>query len=508
MPAPVLIGIDIGTSAIKVIAFDRGGGTIAEASGGYAVSRPAADRSEADPEVVWARVGELCRACLVRARATGRGEVAAVGVSGLLGYLGLDAAGRPVTPAVLWNDRRGAVLCDELRSRLDARAVFEWAGRPLAPERTICLLLWWRRNQPRLFARMRWVVSVKDYVAWRLTGSLATDWLHAGYTLLFDVRARRWRVDLAERLELPASLLPPARSPGDGLGAVSAAAGEATGLAVGTPVAVGGIDGSLGAIGGGAVDATVCVDVAGTTDSVFAVAERAEIAADSGLVLNCHVVPDRWLVGGPTTTTGAVWAWLVRLLAPQAEASAGHQALLAAAARVPPGAAGLVLFPSFVGERTPGWDSEARGTVWGLELDHGAGHLARAAIEGAAYTVRLCVDAIQANGHAIERVNLVGGSTRSPLIAQIRADVLGRPVHRLPIREASAWGAALLGGLAAGLFDDVRESFSEAGSGAAVHVPDPAARDRYAELYAEFRRVRAAIRRGRIAQHPQGGRAH
>jgi xylulokinase len=284
MPAPVLIGIDIGTSAIKVIAFDRGGGTIAEASGGYAVSRPAADRSEADPEVVWARVGELCRACLVNARAAGRGEVAAVGVSGLLGYLGLDAAGRPITPAVLWNDRRGAVLCDELRSRLDAGAVFEWAGRPLAPERTICLLLWWRRNQPRLFARMRWVVSVKDYVAWRLTGSLATDWLHAGYTLLFDVRARRWRVDLAERLELPASLLPPARSPGDGLGAVTAAAGEATGLAVGTPVAVGGIDGSLGAIGGGAVDATVCVDVAGTTDSVFAVAERAEIAADSGLV--------------------------------------------------------------------------------------------------------------------------------------------------------------------------------------------------------------------------------
>jgi xylulokinase len=241
--------------------------------------------------------------------------------------------------------------------------------------------------------------------------------------------------------------------PGDSLaGGVTAAAAAATGLPVGTPVAVGGPDGTVGGIGGGLTRPGVAVDVMGTTDVIFACTDTAPRIGDGDLVVNAYPSGGLWSIGGPMAATGGVLAWMSRIL------GTGIATLTHEAGLVPPGSLGLVFVPTLAGSRTPHWNLAERGRMSGLALDHAPAHLFRAAMEGTAFEVAELFRAFEVRKLDISEVRAVGGGTENAVWLDIRAAILKRPLVIPEVTEASALGSAMLAAVGIGAFANLEEA--------------------------------------------------
>ncbi|MFI5340060.1 MAG: FGGY-family carbohydrate kinase [Candidatus Methylomirabilales bacterium] len=484
---PLLLGLDIGTSGGRAILFDRAGRVVAQASQAWAPRLPRPDWAELDAEAVWKASVLLLRDVAGR---LGLDRVAGVGLSAQLTTLFLDAAGSPVLPAFPWMDRRAAAEAAFLQVEAGQEHLAEVAGRRAAPERPAAVCRWIQRHEPAAWSRVASVCTVKDFLVLRLTGHLATDEPNASYSLLYHVAKKHWDAGLCRLAEIPPDRLPPVLPSAAVVGTIHGQAARETGLPEGVPVVAGGPDGTLAALGAGLIGPGMGVDVAGTTDVVFACTTRPRMDPTGGLVTNVHACPDRWVLGGPTTTTGGALTWFAERVA----GTSDFAILDREAGEVPPGCEGLVCLPALVGERTPVWDSRARGAFVGLSLGHGRGHLVRAILEGGACIVRRVVQAILRLGERVDEVRLVGGAAGSDLWAQIKADVLGLPIRRMPMREASALGAAILAAASAGFFPDVPAAARAMTGGGEVIQPRPELGGEYDEVYAAFERAGAALR--------------
>ncbi len=484
---PLLLGIDIGTSGGRALLFEPTGRPVAHASRAWAPHLPRPEWAELDAEAVWKTLGLLLQ------ELGGREPlhlVAGVGISAQLTTLFLDAMGSPVLPAIPWLDRRAVAEAAEIQGAAGQGRLAEVAGRRAAPERPAAIVRWIQRHEPAAWERTAAISTVKDFLVLRLTGSLATDEPHASYSLLFDVGEKRWDPDLCRLADVPPSRLPDVLPSPAVVGRIREPVARETGLPAGTPVVAGGPDGTLATLGAGLTTPGMAADVAGTTDVVFACLARPRMDPSGGLVTNAHACPGQWVLGGPTTTTGGALTWFAEHIA----GTTDYPALDREAAEIAPGSDGLLCLPALVGERTPLWDPQARGAFVGLTLGHRRGHLVRALLEGGACVVRRVLLAIVSLGERVEEVRLVGGAAGSDLTAQIRADVLGLPIRRMPVREASALGAAILAAVGAGLFPDVpRAARAMTGVGDLLQ-PRPEHRARYDEVFAAFDRASAALR--------------
>lgn len=484
---PLLLGLDIGTSGGRAILFDLAGRPVAQAGHAWAPRLPRPDWAELDAEAVWKASVLLLRDLAGR---FAMDRVAGVGISAQLTTLFLDAAGSPVLPAFPWMDRRATAEAAFLQVEAGREHLAEVAGRRAAPERPAAICRWIHRHEPAAWSRVASVCTVKDFLVLRLTGRLATDEPNASYSLLYHVAKKCWDAELCRLAEIPPDRLPAVLPSASVVGALHAQAARETGLPEEVPVVAGGPDGTLAALGAGLIGPGTSADVAGTTDVVFACMMTPRMDPTGGLVTNVHACPDRWVLGGPTTTTGGALTWFAERVA----GTSDFASLDREAGEVAPGCEGLVCLPALVGERTPVWDSQARGAFVGLSLGHGRGHLVRAILEGGACIVRRVVQAILRLGERVEEVRLVGGAAGSDLWAQIKADVLGLPVRRMPVREASALGAAILAAVGAGLFPDVPAATRAMAGRGEVIQPRPDLRAEYDEVYAAFERAGAALR--------------
>jgi xylulokinase len=483
----LLLGLDIGTSGGRAILFDLEGSPVAQASRAWSPNLPRPEWAELDAEAVWKATVLLLRELAGRAEMA---RVAGAGISAQLTTLCLDATGSPVLPAFPWLDRRAAAEAGEIEAEAGRECLARITGHRAAPERPAAICLWIQRHEPAAWSRVASVCTVKDFLALRLTGRLATDEPNASYSLLFDVAKRQWDADLSRLVDIAPSRLPDVLPSPAVVGTVQTTAAREAGLPVGIPVVAGGPDGTLATLGAGLTRSGITADVAGTTDVVFACLDRPRMDPSGGVVTNVHACPGRWLLGGPTTTTGGTLTWF----AESAVGTTDLAALYQEAADVWPGADGLVCLPALVGERTPIWDPKARGAFVGLTLGHRRGHLVRAILEGGACVVRRIVEAIVAMGEAVEEIRLVGGAARSDLWTQIRADVLGLPIRRMSVREASALGAAILAAVGARLFPDVASAAEKMSGSGELIQPKAEAHARYDEVFAAFERLDTILR--------------
>jgi xylulokinase len=483
----LLLGLDIGTSGGRAILFDLGGRPVAQAGQVWAPHLPRPDWAELDAEALWKAAGLLLRDLAGR---VAMDRVAGVGISAQLTTLLLDAAGSPVLPAFPWMDRRATAEATFLQREAGRHHLAEVAGRPAAPERPAAICRWIQRHEPAAWSRVASICTVKDFLVLRLTGRLATDEPNACYSLLYDVAKKHWDAGLCRLAEIPPRCLPAVLPSAAVVGTIHGQAARETGLAEGVPVVAGGPDGTLAALGAGLTSPGTGADVAGTTDVVFACTLTPRMDRTGGLVTNVHACPGRWVLGGPTTTTGGALTWFAESVA----GTSDFASLDREAAEVPPGCEGLVCLPALVGERTPLWDSQARGVFVGLSLGHGRGHLVRAILEGGACIVRRVMQAILRMGERVDEVRLVGGAAGSDLWAQIKADVLGLPIRRMRVREASTLGVAILAAAGAGLFSDVPAAARAMTACGEIIQPRPELRAVYDEVYAAFERAGAALR--------------
>ena len=420
-----MIGVDIGTTGAKAVALDAAGHVVATATDEYPLSTPRPGWAEQDPGLWW----QAAQRCLARL------PEGPLGLSGQMhGLVVLDRHGEVLRPAILWNDQRTAAECAEIERRVGLERLIELTGNRALTGFTAPKLLWLRTHEPETFARIRHVLLPKDYVRFRLTGERLIDAADASGTLLFDVANRRWSEEVCDALEIPLEWLPEAR---ESTGA--AAAGDQAAAALGVGVVEPG--GPLSV-------------VLGTSGVVFATLPGYRPDPAARVHVFCHAVPGTWHAMGVMLSAAGSFAWLRHLLA------VDYGALDEDAARWEPGAEGLLFAPYLAGERTPHADPDARGAFTGLSLRHDRGALARAVLEGVAFGLRDSLELLRGLGVDASVGRVSGGGARSELWLRIVASVLQLPLERTMVEEGSAYGAALLGGVRAGVFADAADAVS------------------------------------------------
>jgi xylulokinase len=485
----LVLGIDVSTTATKAILVDAGGAVRGIGTAEYPYATPRPRWSEQDPELWWEGARGSVRDALAAAGVDG-GAVRAVGLTGQMhGAVLLDAADRPVRPAILWNDQRTGAECDAIRAAVGPDRLIEITGNDALTGFTAPKLLWVRANEPDVWARTAHVLLPKDYLRLRLSGEHAMDKADGSGTILFDLAARDWSPEVIAALELDPTLVPRTHEGPEVTGAVTPRAAAATGLRAGTPVVAGGGDQSANAVGVGAIDPGVVALSLGTSGVVFAATESPIVEARGRVHAFCHAVPDRWHLMSVMLSAAGSLRWFRDALAPDVS----FRSLDEEAAGVPAGSDGLWFLPYLTGERSPHPDPNARGAFIGLTVSHTRAHMTRAVLEGVAYGLRDGLEAMRAAGMPPPtQVRASGGGTASALWRRILADVLDVELVGTGTTEGAAYGAALLATPAAGLFTSVDEVVRAAVSVTPMAEPGP---DRavYAERHALHRELYPAL---------------
>jgi len=493
MPVPVLAGIDLGTSSLKVVLLDDAGSVVATAASDYPILRGAPGEAEQDPEMWWLA---LC-AALPRALAAcgSRGsELRAIGVSGQMhGIVALDETMRPLRPAIIWADQRGAQEVAEIEQRIDQAALLAHTGSRASVGFSAPKILWLRRNEPDIFARCRWLLLPKDYLRLRLTGELATEPSDASATLLFDIHQRDWSDTLLKQLDLPRTVLPPIQPSLAQVGVVLPQAAAELGIPAGIPVIAGAGDTPAQALGYGVFDQKVVLATISSGGQLFATIEQPRTDPQGRIHTLCHVMPDRWYVLGALQAAGLALRWFRDTFARDLGAES-YISLLSEAATAPAGANGLIFLPYLLGERTPHMDHTARAVFFGLTLQHDRAAATRAVLEGVAFAFRDALNVFREVGLQCDEVRMGGGGSRSHLWRGIFADVLGVPVVLNDAEQGAALGAALLAGLGIGHFANVAEATKLAVRVIDRHEPDAEHVARYDEAYLMYRALYTSLR--------------
>ena len=483
----LLLGIDVGTSGCKAVLVDEAGRVVATATQEYPLYTPHAAWAEQDPEDWWQATGASIRAVLDAAAAS-PSDVASVGLTGQMhGLVLLDAAGEVLRPAILWNDQRSAAQCAAITETVGTDRLLALTGNRVLPGFTAPKLLWVRDHEPEVYARIAHVLLPKDYVRYRLTGTLATDVSDASGTSVFDVRNRRWSDEMMTALEIPAAWWPDVTESPTVSARVNAEGALSSGLVAGTPVVGGAGDQAAGAVGAGIVEPGSLSVSLGTSGVVFAATDAYRADAEGRLHAFCHAVPGRWHLMGVTLASAGSLQWWRDAVADDTD----FAALLSEAADAPPGAERLLFLPYLSGERTPHADPDARGVFFGLSLRHRRAHLTRAVLEGVAFSLRDLLELMDATGLAASEAHIAGGGSRSPLWRQIVADVLDLPLAP-STTEGAAYGAALLAGVGAGVWPDVTAASRSSHPDGEVTRPGEAV-ETYAALYERYRALYPAL---------------
>ena len=457
-----LVGLDVGTTGVKAIAITTGGEVVSSAEEGYPLMTPHPGWSEQDPED-WLRASE---------KALARLGVAAprVGLSGQMhGLVCLDEHDRVLRPAILWNDQRTGTECAEIEERVGLERLISLTGNRALPGFTAPKLLWLRRHEPDVYARIRRIMLPKDYVRFRLTGEWAIDAADASGTLLFDVAHRRWSDEVVSALDLPHEWLPPAHESTE-----IAGAGDQQAAALG-----------VGVIGPGTVSV-----VLGTSGVVLASLPTYAHDSQARVHAFCHAVPDTWEAMGVMLNAAGSLRWLRDAIAP----GTSFDELTAEASRWSPGVEGLTFLPYLQGERTPHADPDARGSFTGLSLRHDRGALVRAVLEGVAYGLRDSLELLRELGVEPVKGRVSGGGARSRLWLEIVASALGLPLELTVVEEGSAYGAALLAGVAGGVFADARAAVEACVRAGETVEPNVDWAPAHEAGYARFRALYPALR--------------
>ncbi len=484
------LGLDISTTASKALLVDAYGSVAGSAASPHKVSMPHPRWSEQDPGDWWDAMCQSIRRVL-RASQVAPAAIQAVGLTGQMhGLVMLGAAGKVLRPAMLWNDGRAQAQCDAIRKALGLERLVRVTGNDAYTGFTAPKLLWVRDHEPAVYRNTRQVLLPKDYIRYRLTGTLATDKAGAGGTLLLDLAARAWSSVMLEALDIPGEWLPPTHEGPTVTSVVSAAGAQATGLRAGTPVVAGGGDQAAQAVGVGAVAPDKWALTLGTSGVVFAPCARPFVDGAGRAHAFPHAVPNRWHMMGVMLSAAGSLAWYHDALCKGMD----YGALIAEAAAIPPGSQGLVFLPYLTGERTPHADPRATGAFVGLTPGHTRAHMTRAVLEGVAMGLRDNLNLLLEAGLPLPReVRISGGGAQSPLWRQILADVLQLELRAVSVAEGAALGAALLAGVAAAHWPSAEAACADVITTHAAAQPGPGAavydglHARFASLYVHLR---------------------
>jgi xylulokinase len=459
-----LLGIDLGTTGLKVSLMAEDGQLTGSAYREYPISTPLPGYTEQDPEAWWDGLIASCQELRERYPIP-FGNVVGIGICGQMHtQVYLDGANRVLRPAITWMDQRSTSIVDALNADPGARAlVFQETLNLATTTYTAPQVRWVQENEPEVWWQVARVLVAKDFLKYRLTGVMVTDYAEASGTLLFDVANCRWSDEMFRLFAIPRETFAEVGPSDEIIGYVNDEAAVLTGIKAGTPVANGSSDNSASALGAGMIEPGQVTLIIGTAGVITVCSDRPLPDQQNRTLCWHYCLPDRWVTLGVMQTAGESLNWFKNAFDRDDRISSGDifQQYNQAIAGVPDGSGGLVFLPYLNGERTPYWDPHARGVFYGVNLASEKAHFIKAVMEGVSFGLRNNMETVETLGIEIRQVRAVGGGLKSRAWLEILGKILGKPIVTVGVPDTANLGNALLCGRALGLYPDLDKAVKD-----------------------------------------------
>ena len=474
----LLLGIDIGTTAAKAVLVTTDGQVISEGRAQYSTQHLAVNWVEQNPEEWWRA---LCSATLEAVAKVPGVKILGVAISSQAPtFLAVDSNGDPLRPALIWMDRRAEKEAQELATKFPN--ISELTGNRADPYYVAAKILWFIRNEPKLYAKTKYFLQIPGYLNFRLTGKFGIDKPHASLLQLRTVDQQQWSKELMSAVGVSPEMFPEISDCSKLLGEVNSAASIESGIPIGTPVFFGSVDGASAALEAGAIDPGIVAEMTGTSTVLIMPTDGS--VRSSAFVAMSHAIPGRELQLGAMVASGASVQWLHEKILGN---KTSIEQLSSGAEKINPGSDGLLFLPYMMGERSPIWNTNARGVFFGLSLTTTPESMMRAVLEGTAFALLHNIKIARSIGLPVDEIRSVGGGTKNELWNQIKADVLGIPVAILKESVGAPIGNAFIAGLGLGLYPDVRSAVTNAVSVSNCYLPNAKHHTYYIDRYQRFR---------------------
>jgi xylulokinase len=399
----ILLGIDLGTSGVKILAVNEKGKVITTTSAEYPLIQLRSGWSEQNPEDWWQNTVGAIRQILTHSEVNSE-SVVALALSGQMhGSVFLDSDNRVIRNPLLWNDTRTFNECRVITKTFGERNLLDLVGNPALEGFTLPKVLWLRENEPEHYKSLSTLMLPKDYIVYLLTGRICTEFSDAAGTLLLDVKNRRWSNEVCDTLDLDSSMLPELLDSTAVVGSLTAKAAEETGLSQNTQVIAGGADNACSAVGNGIVKEGIVLASIGSSGVVLAHSEKMHHDPQGRIHSFNHAVPRSWYLMGVMLSAGLSMSWLKNELI-----ASDYDYINEQAGQVNPGSDGIIFLPYLFGERTPHRDPNARGAFFGISGIHSQKHLIRSVFEGVAFGLKDSLELIKGLGVNPSQIRITG----------------------------------------------------------------------------------------------------
>jgi xylulokinase len=488
-----LLGLDVGITGCKAVAFSLTGEMLAQAYHEYPLYQPRPGWMELDPAEVWDAVTDVIR------QVTGaipHDPVRALSISTHgESVVPLDAQGRPLYPFITALDTRAAEQTRWWEEQLGKERLFHITGMPLHPMYTVNKLMWLRQHDPGVFNDAHRFLCMQDFLFYQLGLPPTMDYTLATRTMAFDVSQLAWSEEILGLAQLDAGRLSRVLPSGSVLGEVAASVAEELGLAPGAMGVTGSHDQPSGALGCGVTAEGVAMDATGTVECLAVASPRLVLEAElleSNLPVAPHAVPGMYFVLGYSSTGGALLRWYRDNFAGAEQREAeqtGQDVYDLILGRAIDGPSPVLILPHFVGSGTPWMDPASKGAILGLDLSTSSGQVIKGILDSVTYETKLSLDVMEAAGIALQELRAVGGGAKSSRWLQTKADIFGKPVMAMDVSEAACLGVAILAGVATQAFSSIEEGVARMVRVKRTYEPDMAMHERYMEKARVFAQV-------------------
>lgn len=442
------IGVDVGTTQAKAVAFQANGTVVASSYVRYPLIQETEGMAEQDPETLFQAVVNCIRTVTQQVKNQPIGLISFA--SAMHGLIAMDAQGRPLTQVITWADTRASDYAEALKETPAAQLFYQLTGMPVHPMAPLYKIRWLQENQPAVAQSAAKFIGIKDYIFYRFFGEYWTDYSSASGMGLFNIHTRQWESSILAYLSIEEEQLPKVAPSTFIFPALAPSWQEMLGVEEETVLVLGGADGPLSNLGLGALGMGVATLTVGTSGALRYIVEEPFLHPQGETF--CFALDEQhWVIGGASSNGAVALDWASQTIFAEERQKALqngtnlYDPIMAKIATVPAGANGLLFHPYLLGERAPLWNAEASASFIGLRKNHHAGHLARAVVEGICFNLKTILEDLKQLGGPVQEIRATGGFADSPVFRQIMADVLGETLSFTDSTEASALGAVLLG---------------------------------------------------------------
>jgi sugar (pentulose or hexulose) kinase len=487
-----ILSVDLGTTALKIMLFEPTGHVLAKSTQEYTLLTPSALEVELPVQAYW----EAFKRGLAEVLVTSKADLSRIRVIGISAQgetlIPVDKQGSPLTNAIVWLDNRAQDEAAALAKHFTNQKAYRITGQvEIVPTWPAAKILWLKRHAPEVFRRATKFLLIEDYFIWKMTGRYVCEGSLICSTVYWDIIKKVWWREMLDYLGVSEGQLPEIRESGEVVGPLLPGVATELGLHPETLVATGALDQACGAIGVGNIAPGVISENTGAALAICATVDRPTFDEKGRMPCHYHGMPNTYMAH-TFTTGGMVLRWFRDMFC-QPEVGVGslcgldsYDLLGREAATVSPGCEGLVMLPHLQGAMAPESNPKAKGVFYGFTLRHGRPHFVRAIMEAIAFAIRRNLDVLGDIGIGVTEIRSLGGGSRSSLWSQIKADVTKRPVYTMQNEEAACLGAAMLAGVAVGIYPDLRRAVSSMVALKDRLVPDAANSAAYDEAYRQY----------------------